>query len=177
MIQTVEEKLNGKLKLIDYIKLKEPFAFIHFRPKTCYNGKVLMLAYLDSRDVMKRLDDVVGMTGWSCEYKEIKNNLYCGITIAGVVKWDCGTESKSDAEKGESSDAFKRAAVKWGVGRYLYYLPKLQVEISNSGTKYINIKDKATEQWVKGYYDLPTLPVWAYPKKKEEKKDKQNENQ
>jgi len=39
-----------------------------------------------------------------------------------VWKWDCGTESKTDAEKGEASDSFKRAAVKWGVGRFLYEL-------------------------------------------------------
>jgi hypothetical protein len=148
----------------DLSKLKEPFKKIHFRPKTCYKGKVLLLAYIDSRDVMKRLDDVVGPLNWQCDYKQVKNNLYCGISINNVWKYDCGVESNMDAEKGESSDAFKRAAVKWGIGRYLYYLPTIKVEIMNSGTNWIKIKDKATNQDVIGYYDLPQLPEWAYPK-------------
>lgn len=149
---------------LDLSGLKEPFKKIHFRPKTCYNGKVLLLAYLDSRDVMRRLDDSVGPENWQCDYKQIKNNLYCGISIAGVWKWDCGTESNMDAEKGESSDAFKRAAVKWGIGRYLYYLPSLYVDVLNSGTKRIKIKDNATKQDIQGYYNEPRLPDWAYPK-------------
>lgn len=145
-------------------KLKDPFKSIHFRPKTCFNGNILLLAYLDSRDVMKRLDDVVGIDGWSRDYKVLKNNLFCGITINGVTKWDCGTESQEDAEKGESSDAFKRAAVNWGIGRYLYYLPNMWVKLEQSGDVKINIQDKKTKEWLNGYYNLPTLPKWAYPK-------------
>jgi hypothetical protein len=160
-------------KNIDLGKLKEPFKRVHFRPKTCYNGKVLLLAYIDSRDVMKRLDDIIGPQYWECDYKEIKNNLYCGIGINNIWKWDCGTESNQDAEKGESSDAFKRAAVKWGVGRYLYYLPTFRVDILNSGTNYIKIEDKKTKEWIDGYYNIPKLPDWAYPKID---KEKQNEN-
>ena len=158
--------------MIEYSKLKEPFNKIHFRPKTFNNGKVLLLAYVDARDVMKRLDDVVEVENWQCDYKQIKNNLYCGIKIKDVIKWDCGTESNTEAEKGESSDAFKRAAVKWGVGRYLYYLPNIWVEIKQTGMNYINIKDRQGT-WHKGYYDNPILPEWAYPKKTKE--DNNNE--
>jgi hypothetical protein len=158
--------------MIDYSRLKEPFANVHFRPKTCYNGKVLLLAYLDGRDVMDRLDEVVGPDKWECDYKEIKNNLYCGISVNGVWKWDCGTESKTDAEKGESSDAFKRAAVKWGIGRYLYSLPKINVQISSTGANWIKIIDKATKQEVSGYYSTPVLPDWAYPSKTNEEREK-----
>jgi len=108
------------------------------------------LNYIDARDVMDRLDEVVGIGNWQCDYKEIKGNVYCGIGIrtqmvdnlksqkipdGSIVKtgytewtwkWDCGSESNIEAEKGESSDAFKRAAVKWGIGRFLYdnKLPK-----------------------------------------------------
>ena len=147
-------------------KLKEPFQKIHFRPKTCNNGSVLLLAYLDSRDVMKRLDDVFGIN-WECEYKEIKGSLFCGITIWSdglkITKWDCGTVSEVEAEKGESSDSFKRAAVKFGIGRYLYYLPTLFVKVVQTGQTYINIKDKKTNQQVRGYFNDPQLPKWAYP--------------
>jgi hypothetical protein len=146
-------------------KLQRPMKNIHFRPKTCYNGKVLLLAYLDSRDVMNRLDEVVGFQNWQRDYKQIKNNLFCGVGLfhqgEWIWKWDCGTESEMDKEKGEASDSFKRAAVSWGIGRYLYYLPTFKVDIQKTGTNYISIKDKATNQQLKGYYNIPTMPRWA----------------
>jgi hypothetical protein len=85
------------------------------------------VAYIDARDVMELLDEAVGPDNWQSDYKEIKGNLYCGVGIKmadqWVWKWDCGTESNAEPEKGEASDAFKRAAVKWGIGRFLYDLP------------------------------------------------------
>lgn len=85
-----------------------------------------IVAYIDARDVMKLLDEVVGAENWQSDYKEVKGNVYAGVSIKvndeWVWKWDCGTESNMEAEKGEASDSFKRAAVKWGVGRFLYDL-------------------------------------------------------
>ena len=87
------------------------------------------VAYVDARDVMDILDEVLGTENWQSDYKEIKGNLYAGVGIKlndsmeWVWKWDCGTESNTEKEKGEASDAFKRAAVKWGVGRFLYDIP------------------------------------------------------
>lgn len=82
------------------------------------------IAYIDSRDAQDLLDKVCGEGGWYDEYKEIKGRLFCGVSIKvedeWLTKWDCGIESKTESEKGEASDAFKRAAVKWGVGRFLY---------------------------------------------------------
>jgi hypothetical protein len=92
------------------------------------------VAYIDARDVMSLLDEAVGPENWQSDYKEIKGNLYCGIAIKinneWVWKWDCGTESNTESEKGEASDAFKRGAVKWGVGRFLYDLPIQYVKTS-----------------------------------------------
>lgn len=151
--------------MINLEQLKQPVKNVHFRPKTCVNGRVLLLAYLDSRDVMNILDNVVGPMNWQRDYKEVKGNLYAGIGINidnnWVWKWDCGTESKEEKEKGESSDSFKRAAVSWGIGRYLYYLKNIWVEIKPKGDNYINIQDKNTKQYLKGYYDTPKLPSWA----------------
>lgn len=84
------------------------------------------VAYIDSRDVMDRLDEVC-THGWHRRHSEIKGNIYAEIGIVmpdGSVQWrmDCGTESSTEKEKGESSDSFKRAAVNWGVGRFLYDL-------------------------------------------------------
>lgn len=85
------------------------------------------VAYIDARDVMDILDEAVGQDGWQDVYTSIDNKLFCsiGIKIDGEWVWkqDCGTESNNEQEKGQVSDAFKRAAVKWGVGRFLYSLP------------------------------------------------------
>lgn len=85
------------------------------------------VAYIDARDVMNILDEVVGIGNWQDDYKEIKGNMYAGVGIKidgeWIWKWDCGTESNAEKEKGEASDAFKRAAVKWGIGRFLYNIP------------------------------------------------------
>ena len=79
---------------------------------------------------MQILDETVGAFNWKCEYQEIKGNMYCGLSIKNdnewVEKWDCGVESAfGDKEKGEASDAFKRAGFKWN--RIIYksfYLDK-----------------------------------------------------
>ena len=85
------------------------------------------VAYIDARDVMNRLDDVVGSNNWQDDYKVINGQLFAGIGIKchndeWVWKWDTGTESQTEKEKGIVSDSFKRAAVKWGIGRFLYDL-------------------------------------------------------
>lgn len=83
-----------------------------------------MLDYIDARQVMDRLDDVVGPDKWQDEYHEVKGNLFCriGIKIDGEWVWkgDVGKPTAIESIKGEASDAFKRAAVKWGIGRFLY---------------------------------------------------------
>lgn len=84
------------------------------------------VAYIDARDVMNILDKVCGAENWQDDYRVIHNQLFAGIGIfingVWVWKWDTGTESQTEKEKGIVSDSFKRAAVKWGVGRFLYDL-------------------------------------------------------
>ena len=80
--------------------------------------------YIDARDVQKRFDEICGKEGWQDDYYQVGNTLFCKIGIRRGDTWiwksDTGTESNIEKEKGHSSDAFKRAAVKWGVGRFLY---------------------------------------------------------
>ena len=70
---------------------------------------------------------------WQRDHKELKGNIYCGISIwdeekkIWVTKWDCGKESFSDAEKGESSDSYKRSGFNWGIGRSLYTAPFIYI--------------------------------------------------
>ena len=82
------------------------------------------VAYVDARDVMDLLDEVCGAENWQDDYKLIGSQLFAGIGIKDgndwIWKWDTGSESNIEKEKGQVSDSFKRAAVKWGVGRFLY---------------------------------------------------------
>lgn len=124
--------------------------------------KYIVLGYIDARDVMDLLDEVVGPTHRQRDHKEIKGQLYGGIGIKidseRVRKRDTGTESAAEKQKGESSDSFKRAAVNRGIGRFLYTLPFLTVsrkdaqEHSKTLTEYI--KEKNKEHLQKRYADL-----------------------
>ena len=117
-----------------------------------YSGKKYanMLCYIDARYVMDTLDKIVGVGNWDNEYFEIKRNLYCKITIrfekedgtiGQVSKMDCGTESNVEKQKGESSDAFKRCAVQFGIARDLYSSPNYRVEMNEYKGKWYPPKD------------------------------------
>lgn len=88
--------------------------------------KAMALAYIDARDVMDRLDAVCGAANWQDRYEfhGPRTVCYLSIRIDGewVTKADGAGDSDVEAEKGAISDALKRAAVKWGIGRYLYAL-------------------------------------------------------
>lgn len=97
------------------------------------NGLVLLL-YKDARVDMSILDETVGSENWQREHYECKGNLFCrvgidvsffndGLEERWVWKSDCGTESNTEAQKGEASDSFKRACFNWGIGRELYTAP------------------------------------------------------
>ena len=120
-------------KELNKLKSETPLAERKYRVGSTWSreGKQfgLMLTYIDARYVMDRLDEVVGIGNWKSEFHELRNRLFCTITITflredGVVdtisKTDCGVESNVEKEKGEVSDAFKRCAVHFGIGRDLY---------------------------------------------------------
>jgi hypothetical protein len=97
------------------------------------NGLVLLL-YKNARCDMNILDETVGAENWQREHYDCKGNLFCRVGIRcfdptnvpseqWVWKADCGTESNTEAQKGEASDSFKRACVNWGIGRELYTAP------------------------------------------------------
>ena len=96
-----------------------------------------VLAYIDARDVMDRLDEVCGPAGWQNRYTHADKKTICeiGLWVDGgmggdwVWKADGAGESDIEAEKGALSDSFKRAAVRWGIGRYLYHLPTPWVDL------------------------------------------------
>jgi hypothetical protein len=94
--------------------------------------KALALAYIDARDVMRRLDEVCGPQNWQDRYEVHGGKTICYLSIrlddevsrpTWVAKADGSGDSDVEEEKGAISGAFKRAAVKWGIGRYLYDIP------------------------------------------------------
>lgn len=92
-----------------------------------YKPKAICVPYCDARQVEDILDEVCGADKWQDKYYELDGVTYCSIGIKCDDEWvwksDCGINQQKDkaiAVKGESSDAFKRAAVKWGIGRFLY---------------------------------------------------------
>lgn len=93
----------------------------------------MALAYIDARDVMDRLDEVCGPGGWQNRYSHANGKTVCDIAIKIDGEWiwkaDGAGDSDIEAEKGALSDAFKRGAVRWGVGRYLYAIPSPWVKI------------------------------------------------
>jgi hypothetical protein len=105
----------------------------------------MALAYIDARDVMDRLDAVCGPDGWQTRYTHVDKKTVCEIDIwvegrGWVTKADGAGDSDIEAEKGALSDAFKRAAVRWGIGRYLYHLASPWVALDPMGRSW-KIKD------------------------------------
>lgn len=138
------------------------------------NGKVwaICVPYVTNRAIMQRLDDTVGPGNWRNEFKPGPGGgVLCGISVRvdgeWVTKWDGAENTDIEGVKGGLSGAMKRAAVQWGVGRYLYALEESFASVSESGKLRGKTKDGKTFKW-----DPPQLPGWALPApaKKEEKK-------
>jgi len=95
----------------------------------------MALAYIDARDVMDRLDEVCGPDRWQNQYDETPSGrIVCQIGILAGDNWvwksDGAGNTAVEGEKGGISDALKRAAVNWGIGRYLYRLDSPWVKCS-----------------------------------------------
>lgn len=123
--------------------------------------KGVALAYIDARDVMNRLDAVMGPTCWqSCHPWSDQGRLACsiGLYLSGEWIWksDGAGATQVEEEKGAFSDAFKRAAVHWGIGRYLYALPNEWVDLNERGQ----------------IQNTPTLPDWALPNEFKSKQER-----
>ena len=121
-----EQMAEVKLK---EVALKRPFSpdRIKWRAANFRGSKSHALLYIDARDVMDRLDEVVGPTGWTTDYlNQEEKSCQCKLGVRydddldWIFKSDVGTPSTFEGVKGMYSDALKRAAVQHGIGRYLY---------------------------------------------------------
>ena len=118
-----------------------------WRVQSARYGKASCVAYIDARDAQDLLDDVVGPGNWATEYYQANGLLMCkvGILVDGHWVWksDTGSESNVEKDKGHASDAFKRACVSWGIGRFLYRLDIQQIPTKEyKGKEYPYAKEK-----------------------------------
>lgn len=124
--------------------LAQPFQEVGWKIQATNKDKTkgMVVAYIDARDVAARLDEV-GVE-WGDRYNVMQMGerprpsgtaaywvVECALEINAVVRCDVGTGEGEEAEKSAYSDAFKRAAVKFGVGRYLYSLPSVWMPVED----------------------------------------------
>ncbi len=106
---------------------------IEVRVNRVNNSGVDLLLYKDARCDARILDEHFGPLSWQCKYEDHKGTLFCYVGIKSpadgewVWKSDAGAPSNMEAQKGEASDAFKRACFRWGIGRELYTAPRIFV--------------------------------------------------
>ena len=131
---------------------------VKFKPQAVKNNRALALAYVDARVIQDRLDEVLGVEGWQDEYQLLPDgSVVCKLTLKlgdqWITKMDVGSPSEQpdsgDRLKAAFSDALKRAAVKFGIGRYLYRLPSQWADY-----------DPVKKQFVRP----PQLPAFALPR-------------
>jgi hypothetical protein len=138
-------------------RLAEPFAAdeVKWKPGATAGNRALAMCYVDARCVMERLDDVLGVDGWQDEYDFLPDgSCMCRLSLRINGEWirktDVGAESEQkdegDRRKAAVSDALKRTAVKFGVGRYLYSLEAQWVDYDPQKKKFTR---------------TPVLPDWA----------------
>lgn len=159
--------------------LKRPFAAADVEWRIARCGKrdtriwAMVLCYLTNRAIMDRLDEVCGPENWANQFTVAPGGgILCGIEIridgGWVTKWDGAEQTDIEAVKGGLSGAMKRAAVQWGIGRYLYNLDEGWAEIGQ-GSKTTEAypfrgrvpKDDGGDVFV---WRPPQLPEWALPK-------------
>ena len=131
---------------------------VKYKPQMVKNNRALALAYIDARLIQDRLDAVLGVENWEDAYKILADgSVMCRLRIKLGDRWisktDVGSPSEQpdggDRLKAAFSDALKRAAVKFGIGRYLYRLAAQWVD-------YDPVKKQLTQ--------LPPMPAFAIPK-------------
>ena len=111
---------------------------IECRVGTINERGLSLLLYKDARVDQKILDEAFGMYGWERTHQGIEGNLYCTVRIwdsekaQRIEKQDVGTTSYTEKEKGQASDAFKRACVNVGIGRELYTAPFIWISSSKA---------------------------------------------
>lgn len=175
---TEETKVQTAQQIYERFRMPFPLDSIKFRigatnkrqtnPDPPTRG--IPLPYIDARDVMTRLDNVVGFDGWQTDMAFGSDGiLACKLSVLidgqWIVKTDVAGETgthgnfdKSDSQKGSGSDGLKRAAVQFHIGRYLYWIKPNWIDLVEGSLP----PDKTILELV--YPDgTPLWPSWASP--------------
>lgn len=128
----------------------------------------MVLAYVQARAIMNRLDEVCGPENWRVSYEFVQGaqsvtpgvlaSLSIRIGDRWVTKTDGAEQTDIESFKGGLSSALKRAGSVWGIGRYLYQLDAAFANINPNGKHWGRVKDGPDFNW-----DPPRLPAWALP--------------
>lgn len=162
-------------------RLQEPFASseVKFRigARNRDKTKGIALAYIDARNVQNRLDEVVGCANWKLEFVELPDAIKCRLSLRINGEWitkedvssiervgeNAGADAVDMAKKGDHSDAFKRAAVQWGIGRYLYGYDSGWLELKNEGRYFAQqprLPDHMLPAHERKSANKPAPPAW-----------------
>jgi hypothetical protein len=173
IIKRSEENVMKKSQQRIMRELTQPFRQedIEFRPQQVgYRGDrpyAMIMAYVTNRAIQTRLDKTVGCMNWKNEFHPLPNSVgegaLCGLSIKfngeWVTKYDGADNTGMEATKGGLSGAMKRAAVEWGIGRYLYDIPTMFADCitpeqyqkmkhdEREAYTYAQTKDKKTLYW------------------------------
>lgn len=119
---------------------------LHFKPGKITGNRALALVYVDARAIQDRLDAVLGVQGWQDEYECLPDgSVVCRLRLRlgqeWITKMDVGAPSEQpdegDRRKAAFSDALKRAAVKFGIGRYLYRVGPIWADFDPQTRKFV----------------------------------------
>lgn len=174
-----------------FAQLAEPFPSkdIEWRVMqmfTTQNGpRATVAAYVQSRAIMNRLDEVVGPERWENEIRELSDGgILQGIRIwldngQSITKWDGADRTQIESTKGGISNALKRCGVLLGIGRYLYEMETQFVDIHPNKTSQQDIYVQDKKKNIQGYFTPPMLPDWALPvtEKRGNQQNRKHQNQ
>ena len=150
----------------------------------------MCLAYITNRAIQPRLDTIVGPENWYNRFRRgPQGGVLCGLSLRTgdqdewITKWDGAENPEFESVKGGLSDAMKRAAVLWGIGRYLYSLDANFAECRTGqkpGDGWFRAKAKNSgaqtgDVWF--WWKPPKLPSWAVPEGEQEQKQDEGEGE
>ena len=158
--------------------LAKPFAPEDLEWRLQYTNEEKMcgmaVPYVTNRAIQNRLDEVCGPENWYNEFRPWhsagkKDSQLCGIAIyfegkGFITKWDGAEDSDIEPIKGGLSDSMKRAAYQWGIGRVLYSLDTVWVDIERRGRSYVikgNERKKLDDAYLNALKKLGLEPAKA----------------
>ena len=179
----------GENKFFNELGQPFPYSDVNWRLQYVDKDKLegFAVPYLDARAIADRLDSVVGQNNWKDSYspwhtyvekiedkgkvttKQIQSQI-CILSIYDeerkewIDKSDGAENTDVESIKGGISDAFKRAAVKWNVGRYMYKMKPVWVKAKKQGKSFVvDDSDKATKEKLEYEYNKIVAEVFGTP--------------